>query len=39
MRDRDVATVAAYVSTLRGRNLPGKKPEGRRIAARPPKSR
>jgi cytochrome c oxidase cbb3-type subunit 3 len=32
MPDRDMAVVAAYVSTLRGKNLPGKPPEGPKVA-------
>ena len=30
---RDVAALAAYVATLRGKNLPGKAPEGGRLSA------
>lgn len=33
---RDMAAVAAYVSTLRGTNKPGKAPEGARVTARLP---
>jgi cytochrome c oxidase cbb3-type subunit 3 len=31
MRDRDVAALAAFVSTLRGKDLPGKAHEGARV--------
>lgn len=34
MQDRDMAAVAAYVSTLRGKNLPGKPAEGTKISSR-----
>jgi cytochrome c oxidase cbb3-type subunit 3 len=33
MQDRDMAAVAAYVTTLRGRNLPGKPAEGEKVGA------
>jgi cytochrome c oxidase cbb3-type subunit 3 len=33
LQPRDMAALAAYVSTLRGRNLPGKAPEGGRVSA------
>jgi cytochrome c oxidase cbb3-type subunit 3 len=31
MQDRDMAAVAAYVATMRGRNLPGKAAEGEKV--------
>lgn len=31
MRDRDMAAVATYVASLRGKSLPGKAPEGRKV--------
>jgi hypothetical protein len=33
MKDREMAAVAAYVSTLRGKNLPGKPAEGGKLGA------
>ena len=33
LQDREMAAVAAYVSTLRGKNLPGKPPEGEKVEA------
>jgi cytochrome c oxidase cbb3-type subunit 3 len=36
MTPRDMASVAAYVSTLRGKNLPGKAPEGGRLSVLQP---
>lgn len=33
MKDREMAAVAAYVSTLRGKNLPGKAAEGGKLGA------